>query len=258
MGPSAALAANTTYTINLTSGIADTAGNPLAATSWSFTTASATGATQIKAMTFESGSLTDASTGADAVVGTVALETSTPLSGSYSATINSSSGYLREDFAGVNELYVSFYLRLNATPTASSRIALISNGSTSAGSVYLTTSRTLQLRNGSTTIGTSTALTVGTLYKVGLHQKAGSGNAVVEAYVTPVGGAFGSPFATSATQSFTTQATRFSLGATNSSATNKYHSPSLRLKPASSRDCQSPWPATRYVNFRPGKAAANS
>ena len=220
LAPSAALAANTTYTANLTSGIADTSGNSLAATGWSFTTGNAVSNTQIKAITFENGSLTDATTGADAVVGTVMLESSTPLDGSYAATINSSSGYLREDFTGVNELYASFYLRLNAAPTASSRMLLISNGSTSAGNIYLTTSRTLQLRNGSTTIGTSAALTVGTLYKVGLHQKAGSGNAVVEAYVTPVGSAFGSPFASSSTQSFTTQATRLSLGATNSSATN--------------------------------------
>ena len=37
--PSAALAAGTTYTATLTSGITDTSGNPLTATSWSFTTA---------------------------------------------------------------------------------------------------------------------------------------------------------------------------------------------------------------------------
>jgi hypothetical protein len=41
LDPDADLAAGTTYTANLTGGIADLAGNPLAATSWSFTTAPA-------------------------------------------------------------------------------------------------------------------------------------------------------------------------------------------------------------------------
>ena len=38
LNPNATLAANTRYTVRLSSGITDAAGNPLAATSWTFTT----------------------------------------------------------------------------------------------------------------------------------------------------------------------------------------------------------------------------
>ena len=219
--PSAALSPNTTYTASLAPTITDAAGNPLAATSWSFATGSAASNTQIKAMTFENGSLTDATSGADSVVGTVALETAAPLKGAYSATINTSSGYLREDFTAADELYASFYLRVNGLG-ANARLALISNGSASVGAIYLTSTGALQLRNGSTVIGANTAaLTPGTLYRVGLHQKKGTGgNAVLEAFLAVGDAAFATPFASSAVQTFTTQATRFSLGATNSAAVN--------------------------------------
>ena len=62
-------------------------------------------------------------------------------------------------------------------------------------------------------------LSVGTLYRVGIHQKKGSGgNAVLEAYLATGGNAFGTPFASRATQTFTTPATQFRLGATTSTA----------------------------------------
>jgi hypothetical protein len=178
------------------------------------------GGTRLKDMTFENGSLTDPSSGADAIVGTVSLQQSTPLKGLSSASIpNVSSGYLREDFTGTDELFVSFYMRVTSFP-ATARLALISNGGTSTGSIYLNSNRTLTLRNGGSVIGASSpALTAGTLYRIGLHQKKGSGgDAVLEAFVASGDAAFGAPFASSATQSFTTQATRFSLGATNSNA----------------------------------------
>jgi hypothetical protein len=179
------------------------------------------GSASIKNATFENGSLTNATTGVDTVVNTVALETAAPLNGSYSARIDSTNGYLREDFTGVNELFASFYVKLSAKPTTTARLALISNGSTSVGTLNLTTSGALQLRNGSTNIGSvSPALAIGTVYRVGLRQKAGSGNAVLEAYLAQADTPFGTPFATSSTQSFTSQATRFSLGATNSNAVN--------------------------------------
>jgi hypothetical protein len=185
-------------------------------------TATPLGSTRLKDITFENGSLTDASTGADAVVGTAALESTSALAGSFAATINTTSGYLREDIAASSELFVSFVLRPNALTGANARIALISNGSTSVGNLYLSSSGALQLRNGSTVIGSSSApLVAGTLYRVGLHQKQGTGgDALLEAYVAVGDAPFGAPFAFSASQSFTSQATRFSLGATNSNAVN--------------------------------------
>jgi hypothetical protein len=188
------------------------------------------GDASIKTITFEGGSLVNTTSGVDAVVQPVALETAAPLKGAYSARIAdtstnppaaTSTGYLREDFSGVDELYASFYIKLSANPGSAARLALVTNGSTSVGALNLNTNGTLQLRNGSTNIGTaSPALALGTIYRVGLHQKKGSGNGALEAYLAQGDAAFGTPFATSAAQNFATQATRFSLGATNSNAVN--------------------------------------
>ncbi len=221
--PTSPLQPGALYTANLLAGIADTAGNPLAPLSWSFTTAS-TPSTRIKDITFEGGCLGGAScpTGASTLLGTPTLETVPPIQGSYAATINNATAQLREDFTATGDLYTSFYLRLNAAPAASARIALISNSGTSVGGLYLTTSRTLQLRNGSTVIGSSSpVLSLNTLYRVGLHQKsAGGANGVVEAFLAATGAQFSAPFASSATQTFTGSANRLTLGATNSAAVN--------------------------------------
>ena len=78
----------------------------------------------------------------------------------------------------------------------------------------------LQLRNGSTTLGTSAvALSVGTTYRVGLHQRRGSGNnAILEAYLAVDGVAFGGPFASNAAGTWTTPADRLRFGATSGGA----------------------------------------
>ena len=106
-------------------------------------------------------------------------------------------------------------------PANAARIVLLTND-VSVGNLNLTTTGALQLRNNSTNIGSvSAALTPGTRYRIGLHQKKGTGgNAVLEAYLAVGDAPFGAPFASSATQSFTTQAVRLSLGATNSSLVN--------------------------------------
>jgi hypothetical protein len=176
--------------------------------------------TRLKDSTFEDGSLTGA-TGVDSTSGAVALETSAPLKGAYSARVNGASSYLREDFSGANELFVSFYLKLNALPSGNVRIADISNGGTVVGNLQLTSSGALQLYSGSTQVGPiSVTLSVCTLYRIGIHQKKGSGgnDAVLEAYMTSSEGPFRVPFAYSITESFTTQATQLRLGATTSTA----------------------------------------
>jgi RHS repeat-associated protein len=179
--------------------------------------------TRIKDITFEGGSLLDSTTGVDSTSGTVNLETSAPLKGSYSATIpNNSTGYLTENFTGVDELFVSFYVKPASFPASSARIAQIQNSGTTVGTIYLTSAGILQLKNGTTTIGSAgTALTAGTVYRIGLHQALGSGSdGVLEAFVATGDAAFGTPFASSATQTFTTQASKFVFGATNSNAVN--------------------------------------
>ena len=84
LDPTSPLGAGTTYTARLTATIADPAGNTLQAApvTWTFTTATTGGGTRIKDMTFEGGSLTHATSGADAVNGTVALA-SPGLKGTY-------------------------------------------------------------------------------------------------------------------------------------------------------------------------------
>jgi len=172
---------------------------------------------------FEDGSLTHAVTGADSVSGGVTLNSAAPLKGAYSADVpNVSAAYLQEEFTGVDDLYVSFYLKLHALPASDARILLIANSGTNVGVLMLRTSGALQLRNNSTLIGSdSAALSVGTLYRVALRQKKGTGSdAILEAYLAMGDDAFGAPFASTNTGTWTTQATNLRLGATAAVAVN--------------------------------------
>ncbi|MFN8505603.1 RHS repeat-associated core domain-containing protein [Kouleothrix sp.] len=82
-----------------------------------------------------------------------------------------------------------------------------------------TSSGTLQLKSGSTTLGTSAALSANTLYRIGIHQKKGTGaDGVLEAFLAVGDAAFGAAFASSASQTFTSQASKLVVGATNSNA----------------------------------------
>lgn len=128
---------------------------------------------------------------------------------------------MREDISDASELFVSFYLRVDALPSSTTRILRFSLSGTSVGEIYLTSAGKLKLRNAGTTIGSDSAtLSVGTLYRVGLHQKQGTGaNAVLEGFLasSATAYAFGSPFASSSTQAFTIAVRSVSVGATNSS-----------------------------------------
>jgi len=223
LDPNAALTSNTIYTASLNGTITDLAGNRLqsAPLSWSFTTASGGGGSRIKDITFEGGSLTGGTAGADTVNGTVTLA-SPGLKEAYAASMNAANSYLTENFSAADELFVSFYVQLNGLPGSSARIAQVLNGSATIGNILLTTSGKLRLRNNSTTIGADSApLSVGTIYRIGLYQKKGTGgNAVLEVYLAAGDTPFGSPFASSATQTFTSQATAFRFGATNANALN--------------------------------------
>jgi hypothetical protein len=96
------------------------------------------------------------------------------------------------------------------------RVALVSNAGTSVGGIFLRSNGALRLKNGTTTIGVDSApLVVGAVYRVGLHQKRGTGaNAVLEAYLAAGDAAFGAPFASTATGAWASQADRFRFGAT--------------------------------------------
>ncbi len=173
----------------------------------------------IKNITFEDGSLVSPTSGVDSISGPVALNNTALIKGIYSAGIPGvGSAYLQDDFTAVDDLYVSWYVKVNALPSGDVRVALISNAGTTVGNLLLRASGGLRLRNGSTTIGMdSTPLTVGVVYRLGLHQKRGTGaNGILEGYLASGDNAFGAPFASSLTGTWTTGADRFRFGATTS------------------------------------------
>jgi RHS repeat-associated protein len=177
--------------------------------------------TRLKTITFEAANLIDPVSGANSINNTVLLTSTNPLKESYSAVIpNTGDSYLRENITASDEVFVTFYVRVTALPASSARLLMITNGVTSTatvGNIQFLTSGKLRLRNDSSQIGADStlALALNTLYRVGLHQKKGSGNAVLEAYLAVGDTPFGSPFAASTVQTISTQAVRVQVGATN-------------------------------------------
>ncbi|MBI4787778.1 MAG: hypothetical protein HY782_12100 [Chloroflexi bacterium] len=178
---------------------------------------------RIKDITFEDGSLTHPTSGADTTSGTVQLDSTSLIKGVYSAVIpNAASSYLNENFTGVSDVYVSFYFKLNAVPGSNVRIAFVSTAGTIRGNLLLRTNGSLRLRDSGTTIGADSApLTAGTIYRIGLRQKVGTGsNGVLEAYLAVGDNAFGAPFAATTAGTWTSQADRFRFGATTANNLN--------------------------------------
>lgn len=172
-------------------------------------------------MTFENASLTDPVTGADSITGGLVRETASPILGAGSVRVpNLSGGYLQETFTAAADTYVAFDLRLAARPSGTVRIVFFSDQGTTVGNIQLLSTGVLRLRSGSSTVGSdSTPLVAGTVYRVGLHQRSGTGsNGLLEAFLAPAGTAFGSPFASLATGTWTTSADRLRFGATAGSA----------------------------------------
>ncbi len=176
---------------------------------------------RIKDITFDP-TLLDPVHGVDKVSGTVTRETATPLAGPGSAKIANNSAYVEETFAATDDVFTTFRLKLNAIPSASPRVFMVQNGGTTQANLVLTSAGRLQLRVGSTNVGAlSIALNTTTTYIIGIRQRRGTGsNALVEAYVAPVGTAFGAPFASRTNGTWRTAADRLRIGATNSSAVN--------------------------------------
>ncbi|WP_026371041.1 RHS repeat-associated core domain-containing protein [Kallotenue papyrolyticum] len=176
---------------------------------------------RIKDATFESGSLTG-SQGVDSVYGSVTLEQTAPLKGRYSARFDQAQGaYLREQFTATERVYISFYVRITALPTSSVRVLQVRNNSTTVGNIEIRPTGRLRLRVGTTTVGSeSQPLQVNHLYRIGLVQIQGSGtNAVLEGYVASADEAFGAPFATLTTGTWTTPASDVRVGETTGGST---------------------------------------
>jgi len=171
-------------------------------------------------ITFEDGSLTGPN-GMDSATGNVVLDNTSMIQGVFSAYIpNVDSTYLQEDFAGTDDLYVSFYLKLISLPTGTVRLAQIMHEGKTLGNLILRADGALQLRHGSKPVGAETApLTVGAIYRLALHQRQGADrNAVLEGYLAMQDEAFGEPFASTTDGNWKSPADRLRLGATDSTA----------------------------------------
>jgi hypothetical protein len=130
------------------------------------------------------------------------------------------SAYLLEDFTATDSLYVSFYLKVNALPGDDVPLAQISNNGTTVGSMILRNTGALQLRTGAANVGAETTpLVVGAIYRLGLHQKRGTGgDAILEGYLAAGDDPFAAPFASTVIGDWITQADSLRLGATTSIA----------------------------------------
>jgi hypothetical protein len=188
----------------------------------SATTPAAPANQPIKHLTFESGALVDPATGADKVSGSVSLESASPLKGAFSANVTAGSSYLEQNFGTADDLYVSLYVRLAALPSGDVRLAQITSAGTTIGSLVVRTTGRLRLSAVGVTVSADSApLVVGQLYRIGIHQKRGTGgDAVLEAFVASVDAGFGAAFATTTTGAWTTGADRIRIGATTTTAVN--------------------------------------
>ncbi len=144
-----------------------------------------TGSSRIKDITLESGNVTDPTTGFDNKTGSVALETASPIKASGSVTATAGLSYGQENYPATDEIFISFYLRIAALPSGQIRVVRISDQANTVGALTLESNGKLTLRNFTTSLGVSTtALTPGTTYRLGLHQKKGTGdNAILEGFL---------------------------------------------------------------------------
>ncbi|MFL6014516.1 MAG: N,N-dimethylformamidase beta subunit family domain-containing protein [Gaiellaceae bacterium] len=181
-------------------------------------------------MTFESGSLVSQQPpapqdGAQRALGSLTLETASPIKGSYSARLaNVGNSYLDQHITAVDDLDVTFSVRLNALPAADARIALTYSQVAPLGNLVLRSSGLLCVRNGNawitgsaTTSCTTSPLAAGTTYRIRLHQIRGTGtDGVFEGYLAAGDAPFGAPFARAATGTSTMRVDRVSVGSTTS------------------------------------------
>jgi len=195
---------------------------PLGGTGSSTTKFTVTGSTRIKDITFDDGNITDPTTGFDAQTGSIRLETASPLKGADSATVTAGSSYGRENFSATDQIFISLYVRIGAIPAGQVRLVRITDQGTTVGAITIETSGKVTLRSGTTNLGATTiALKPGTVYRVGIHQKKGTGStAVLEGFLAIGDANFTVPFASNGSQNFMTQADSLQIGASTSTGVN--------------------------------------
>jgi hypothetical protein len=133
-------------------------------------------------------------------------------------TVMAGSSYGQENYSATDEIFISFYLKIAALPSGQVRLARIADQGTTVGALTLETTGKVTLRNFVASLGASTAAIIpGTVYRVAIHQKKGAGtNAVLEGFLETGDTTFTTPFASSGTQTFNTQADSVQIGASTS------------------------------------------
>jgi hypothetical protein len=180
-------------------------------------------------LTFESGALAardpdPAATSPDRALGSLALETASPISGAYSLRVpNQANSYIDERVVPAGDFSLDFKLRLRALPTSDARIAATNAVIPAAlGNLVLRATGQLCLRNGNAWVGgaigtacTTTPLALNTTYRIRLHQVQGTGNdGILQGFVAPVSQEFGAAFAKTTTSTIDQRVDRFQLGTT--------------------------------------------
>jgi len=174
----------------------------------------------IKDVTFENGSLTDGVAGASKVNRGVFLERTSLMKGLYAARISDEASYIEESLPDTTDLFLSFYLRLSDLPSSGDlRLVRFSVGRETAANLLLRDGR-LRLRMDRAPVGSDSDLLVpGRVYRIGIHQRAGTGmNAVLEAFVAAGDDPFIAPFAATRRGEWTEPPDRVRVGMTTSNA----------------------------------------
>jgi hypothetical protein len=174
----------------------------------------------IKDITFENGSLTDGVAGATKVNRGVLLERTGLMKGLYAARVVEGASYLEEGLPDTTDLFLSFYVRLSELPASGDlRLVRFSTDGETAANLLLRDGR-LRLRMDRRSIGADSDLLVpGRVYRVGIHQRVGTGmDAVVEAFVASGDDPFVAPFAATRRGEWTEPPDRVRVGMTTSNA----------------------------------------
>ena len=132
-------------------------------------------------------------------------------------TVATGTSYGTQTYTATDEIFLSLYVRIGAIPAGQVRLVRIASGSTTLGVITLEKATgSITLRNGTTAVGVASApLTPGTVYRIGIHQKKGTGsNGILEGFLASGDSAFGSAFASSNTQTLTSRTDTVQIGST--------------------------------------------
>lgn len=148
-------------------------------------------ATRVKNVTFEDNSLLHPVTGVDEVGGVVAIHSTPPVVGAYSARIDVG-GHVQERFNPFVETYVSVLLHFEAI--AAERILYLQTQTGAMLELHTVAQDAspayrLELRSGGSFTSAQTTVTPGQTVRVGIRYRAGNGQMTI--YAAPFGQPFG-------------------------------------------------------------------